>query len=125
MLFRIYLIIAASVFLSTTALAIPECGFVLWESYKDTQLMSHSTASAYVFTSDHMAVEADGAPNAYHPDDVGLDFIANAGYPNKSWWNSVLVPDPSKPSRAYTQSIGEFTGYFVSKTSLQDKTRQD
>ena len=120
---RTVLILAVSVFMPTLAGAQSECGFVLWESYQSTQLLSHPTASAYVFSSNHIAVDADGAPNAYHPEDIGLDFLANAGYPNQSWWNSVLVPDPDNPDRAYTQKSGEFTGYFVSKTSLQDKVQ--
>lgn len=123
MQFRIALLLAVSVLLSTIAFAQPECGFRQWKSYKGTKLLSHPTASAYLFSSNHMAVDADGAPNAYHPDDVGLDFLANAGYPSKSWWTSVLVPDPNNPHRAYTQTSGEFAGYFVSKTSLQDKSK--
>jgi hypothetical protein len=66
-----------------------------------------------------MAVDADGAPNAYHPEDRGLDALANAGYPDTSWWPSVLVPDLDNPQRAYVQPEGEFAGYFVSKTALQ------
>jgi hypothetical protein len=77
-----------------------------------------------LFSSTHLAIDADGAPNTYHPDDIGLDFLANAGYPNTTWWSSVLVPDPEDPSVAYQQPSGEFAGYFVSKTSLQDPSRR-
>ena len=31
-----------------------------------------------------MTIDADGAPNAYHPDNLGLDDLANAGTPG-SW----------------------------------------
>jgi hypothetical protein len=125
MQFRMALLLAVSVSMSTLAFAQSECRFSQWESYQDTTLLSlsHPTGSAYIFSSDHMAVDADGAPNAYHPDDSGLDFLANAGYPTESWWNSVLVTDPNNPRRAYTQSSGEFAGYFVSKTSLEDKSK--
>ena len=108
--------------MSPLTYAEPECRFVPWRTYGGTALLSHPTVPAYVFASRQMAVDADGAPNAYHPDDIGLDLLANAGYPNSSWWGSVLVADPSDPRRAYTQPSGEFAGYFVSKTSLQDSS---
>jgi len=123
MQFRIALLLKVSVLMSTLVFAQPECGFNQWKSYKGTKLLSHPTASVYLFSSTHMAVDADGAANAYHPDDIGPDFLANAGCPNRSWWSSVLVPDPSNPRRAYTQTSGEFAGYFLSKTSLQDKSK--
>lgn len=99
------------------------CDFEPWITYQGTVLSSHPTSSAYLFSSTHMAIDADGAPNAYHPDDVGLDFLANAGYPDASWWDAVLVRDPINPSQAYRQPDGEFAGYFVSKTSLQDTSK--
>ena len=30
-----------------------------------------------------MAIDAEGAPNAYHPKDIGLDSLKNAGFPRK------------------------------------------
>ena len=30
-----------------------------------------------------MTIDADGAPNAYHPDNTGLDDLANAGTPGR------------------------------------------
>jgi hypothetical protein len=71
---------------------------------------------------EHMAIDADGAPNAYHPDDKGLDRLANAGYPNGDW-GSVLVKDPNDASRPYVQSNGAFDGYYLSTTALEDGTR--
>jgi hypothetical protein len=121
--YRIALLVRSTILISTLSFAQPECGFSQWKSYEATTLLSHPTASAYLFSSIHIAVDADGAPNAYHPDDIGLDFLANAGYPNNSWWTSVLVPDPDDPRRAYRQVSGQFTGYFVSKTSLQDTSK--
>lgn len=70
-----------------------------------------------------MAVNADGAPNAYHPSDIGLDYLANAGYPNSDWWQDVLVVSQTDPQKAYVQPSGEHQGYFLSKTSLQDKSK--
>ena len=101
------------------------CSFESWMTYQGTELLSHLDFSAYLFSSTHMAIDADGAPNAYHPEDIGLDFIANAGYPDTSWWDAVLVQDPMNPNQAYIQPDGEFAGYFVSKTSLQDPSKPE
>jgi len=113
-----------SLFVSTVATAEPVCEFNQWTEYKNTKLKSHPNRSAYVFTASHMRVDADGAPNAYHPNDIGLDYLANAGYPKSSWWSTVLVPDPANPDIAYAQTSGQYAGYFISKTSLQDKSKK-
>lgn len=100
-----------------------DCNSEYWTQYKNIDLFKLKETSAYYFVTTHMAVDADGAPNAYHPCDIGLDYLANAGYPNKPRWKDVLVVDPENPDRAYVQDSGEFAGYFVSKTSLQDKDK--
>ena len=89
-----------------------------------------------MFATTHAQVDADGAPNAYHPDDVGLncktgtgfkglDCPANGGYPNGDWWPSAIVPDPKNKKKGYVQPDGEFKGFFVSQTSLRDGARSD
>jgi hypothetical protein len=90
------------------------------ETFRGTQIFRQADNLAYAYETTFKAVDADGAPNAYHPDDAGgLDFLANAGYPNTSWWKEVLVPDPINPSRAFVQPSGEFEGFFVAMTSLR------
>lgn len=81
---------------------------------------------------DNLRIDADGAPNAYHPDNTpGLDHPGNAGWSSdpskrKHWWPSVLVADPADPTepahikRPYIQPDGEFAGFFVSQTALVD-----
>lgn len=101
-----------------------DCEFTSWKSFKNTKLFIHHNTQTYFFSTTHMAVDADGAPNAYHPDNIGLDYLGNAGYPNKSWWKDILVVDPNDSNRAYIQKTGEFAGYFVSKTSLKDEKRE-
>lgn len=61
-----------------------------------------------------MAVDADGSPNAYHPNDTGLDYLANAGKPG-NWWG-IAVDSGGIPyiQKSYHQS----PGYYVSTTSL-------
>jgi len=97
------------------------CAFDTWQSYKNTKLYRNQNQTAYAFVTEHKAIDADGAPNAYHPNNTGLDDIANAGYPNSRWWKDVLVPDPVNSKRAYRQADGAFKGYFVSKTAFLDK----
>lgn len=97
--------------------------FQHWKTYKTTKLYAKDKGKIYFFSTSHMAVDADGAPNAYHPQNLGLDSLANAGYPDKDWWDSVLVADPKDPNKAYIQPNGPYAGYFVSKTSLQDKSK--
>ncbi|GAA6183299.1 glycoside hydrolase family 75 protein [Aliiglaciecola sp. 2_MG-2023] len=100
-----------------------ECDFDSWQNYQQERLLLNSSKSAFIFQTEHKAIDADGAPNAYHPDNTGLDNYLNAGYPNHSWWNSVLVQDPNDPTKPYIQEDGEFAGYFISKTSLFDKNK--
>lgn len=122
--------------LSTTAFAEQNCTFSTWQEYGGSVMLKHSGTSAYVYTTTQVKVDADGAPNAYHPDDIGLhctkgtgfkglDCPANAGYPKSDWWQSALLPDPANPKRAYIQPSGAFAGFFVSQTTLKDKSKAD
>jgi hypothetical protein len=89
------------------------------EKFRGTQIYRQADNLAYAYETSFKAVDADGAPNAYHPDDTGLDRLANAGYPHTNWWKDVLVPDPDHPSQAYRQPDGQFAGYLVAMTSLR------
>jgi hypothetical protein len=66
-----------------------------------------------------MSIDADGAPNAYHPDNTGLDDLRNAGGPGnweglaKNRYGDPFVQGPDDP----------FPGYYVSATALVDHTR--
>jgi hypothetical protein len=75
--------------------------------------------TAYTYVTSDVEIDADGAPNAYHPNDTGLDALANAGFPHGGW-PSVLVTDPENNGRPFVQRTGPFAGFFVSKTSLED-----
>lgn len=98
-------------------------------TFKGTRLWRDAATGAYCYVTEHSRVDADGAPNAYHPDDLkrtkppylGLDNPANAGWPKTGWWSAVLVPDPKKPSVPFLQVSGPYRGYFVAKSSLRVK----
>lgn len=69
-----------------------------------------------------MSIDADGAPDAYHPEDKGADYLANAGRPGK-WW--AIVTDTGRPDGIpviQTESDPN-PGYFVSMTALIDSTK--
>ncbi len=130
---RYTLAFAAVLLLQHPAVA-ATCPFAAWTRYLDSPVLQHPSG-AYVFATTGVKVDADGAPNAYHPDDVGLhctkdtgfrglDCPANAGYPGTPWWPSVLVADPQDPSRPYIQPPSSaFAGFFVSQTSLKDTAK--
>jgi hypothetical protein len=89
------------------------------ETFRGTRILRQKQDLAYAYVTSHKAVDADGAPNAYHPDDTGLDLLANAGYPDEDWWPQVLVPDQNDKSKAYEQRKGKYKGYFIAMTALK------
>jgi hypothetical protein len=72
-----------------------------------------------------MAVDADGAYRAYHPNNrMGLDSIKHAGHPG-NWW--ALATDSGRPSgRPVVQGKNDpAPGFYVSMTSLFDPNITD
>lgn len=72
-----------------------------------------------------MTIDADGAPRAYHPDDVsGLDKLSAAGHPG-NWW--ALVTDTGKKTgHPIKQGPNDpAPGFYVSMTSLEDQTKKE
>ncbi|MBI5091301.1 MAG: hypothetical protein HZB26_02535 [Candidatus Hydrogenedentes bacterium] len=71
-----------------------------------------------------MAIDADGAPNAYDPENQrGLDFLGNAGC-NGNWW--ALATDNGRASgKPLIQTGGEFKGFYIAQTSLRDNSKPD
>ena len=63
-----------------------------------------------------MSINADGAPNAYHPADTGIDFLANAGY-SDNWW-AIAVDKNGNPF--IQASTDPYPGYYISTTALFD-----
>jgi hypothetical protein len=109
--------------------AFAECDASAWHHYEGVKLWKFAGTDAYFYSTNRMEIDADGAPNAYHPQDTGIDALGNAGFPparpGDRGWTNVLVVDPADSSRPYVQTTGEFAGYFVSKTSLQDKSLRE
>jgi hypothetical protein len=92
-----------------------------WFAYEGTDIFHVGESGAYTYKTGHVALDADGCPRAYHPDNTGLDALANAGFPHGGW-RSVLVVDPNHPDKPFVQPQGPTQGFFVSKTSLTDQS---
>jgi Fungal chitosanase of glycosyl hydrolase group 75 len=64
-----------------------------------------------------MAIDADGHPFAYHPDNSGLDDLKHAGYPG-NWW-ALATHDATTAGVPVIQKTNDpAPGYYVSTTSL-------
>jgi len=86
---------------------------------KEVPIWQLPVTQAFFFTTG-MAIDADGAPNAYHPDDTGIDELANAGWPGH--WNGIITDRDGIP--LLQQEADPFPGYYISCTSLADNTKQ-
>lgn len=82
-------------------------------------LIRQLPTNVFFFTAG-MTIDADGAPNAYHPDDIGIDELANAGSPGH--WNGVITDTQGNP--LIQQDADPFPGFYISCTSLADKTKE-
>ena len=75
--------------------------------------------TAAFFYESGMTIDADGAPNAYHPDNLGLDDLSNAGSPGN--WPGLAKDADGEP---YVQGPDDpFPGYYVSETALADRSK--
>jgi hypothetical protein len=72
--------------------------FVAWsggrQSFHEVPIWQLPDSRAFFFVSG-MTIDADGAPNAYNPDDTGLDELTNAGGPTH--WDGIIADtDPTR-----------------------------
>jgi len=64
-----------------------------------------------------MAIDADGSPRAYCPDNRGLDYTANAGGPGN--WYGIVTNERGEP--VIQKDTDPCPGCYVSPTTLSDK----
>lgn len=96
-----------------------EAEFAPWTAYLGTALSRHPSG-AYTYVTDDIALDADGSPFAYHPDNIGRDDLRFASWPTgPEDWRNILVADPADPHRPYVQTQGPAEGYFLSMTTLR------
>jgi hypothetical protein len=76
-------------------------------------------SNAFFFTTG-MAIDADGAPNAYNADNTGLDDLWNAGAPGH--WEGIVQDKDGNP---LVQGPDDpYPGFYVSCTTLADWTKR-
>lgn len=99
--------------------AVPDCSReAVFQTDRNT-IWSLSDQSAIFFEAG-MAIDADGSPYAYHPDDVGLDELANAGGPGE-WWGVVTNTGRPDGDPLVQGPVDLAPGYYVSRTALEDR----
>ena len=88
------------------------------EPERDIPIGRLAGTSAFFYESG-MTIDADGAPNAYHPENTGLDDLANAGAPGR--WEGLAKDGDGEP---FIQGVNDpFPGYYVSSTALADHSK--
>ena len=88
------------------------------EPERDIPIGRLAGTSAFFYESG-MTIDADGAPNAYHPENTGLDDLANAGAPGR--WEGLAKDGDGEP---FIQGANDpFPGYYVSSTALADHSK--
>lgn len=88
----------------------------IWQS----PVPSDSRHAPVVFFQSGMTIDADGAPNAYNPQNTGLDDLANAGQPGH--WDGIVEGENGEPPIQGPDD--PFPGYYVSCTSLCDRSKR-
>jgi hypothetical protein len=89
-----------------------------WRSAASIPIWKAQGSAVFSFEA-AMYIDADGAPNAYHPENIGLDDLANGGQPG-NWW--ALAKDET--GEPYVQGPDDpFPGYYISATALSDRTK--
>jgi hypothetical protein len=90
------------------------CGDALLTTIQGFQVFKHQSGSLLFRAK--MAIDADGSPRAYHPDNIGLDDLEHAK--NNGKWVGIVTDAQGKP---IIQKLGDPNpGYYVSQTSLFD-----
>jgi hypothetical protein len=81
--------------------------------------IGHLPGTSAFFYETGMTIDADGAPNAYHPDNSGIDDLQNAGAPGH--WEGLAKDAQGEP---FIQGPDDpFPGYYVSETALADRSK--
>lgn len=108
------LFICTALFINPIAFAQSvNCGRTLLTTIQNFNVYEHDASGAIMFRA-KMAIDADGSPRAYGPNNSGLDWTANAGSPG-NWWG-VVTDNNGNP--VIQGSSDPYPGMYVSTTSL-------
>jgi hypothetical protein len=113
--FTSFLIFSVIVSLHCRKIETDACGNKLVSVIENFNVF-HNTAGAYHFRA-KFAIDADGSPRAYHPNDLGLDALEHAK--NGSQWVGIVVDNQGNP--VIQKATDPYPGYYVSQTSLFDE----
>lgn len=110
---KISLIVFLLIFSSFHMLGQVVCDLTYLTTIENFDVYKHNPSGAILYRA-KMAIDADGCPRAYGPNNSGLDWTANAGYPG-NWWGIVtdVNGDP-----IIQNSSDPYPGMYVSSTSL-------
>lgn len=89
------------------------CNMTFLTTIQNFDVYEHIPSGAIMYRA-KMAIDADGSPRAYGPNDSGLDFTANGGSPG-NWWG-VVTDNNGDP--IIQGSSDPYPGMYVSTTSL-------
>lgn len=101
------------IFLSMAGICQVNCDLTYLTTIENFAVYTHNPSGAILYRA-KMSIDADGSPRAYGPNNSGLDWTANAGYPG-NWWG--IVTDQN--GDPVIQGSGDpYPGMYVSTTSL-------
>ena len=89
------------------------CNLTLKTTIQSFNVYLHNSSGSILFRA-KMAIDADGSPRAYGPNNTGLDYTANAGSTG-NWWG-VVTDNNGNP--IIQGSSDPYPGMYVSTTSL-------
>lgn len=89
------------------------CNLTLKTTIQGFKVYKHNPSGTIMFRA-KMAIDADGSPRAYGPNNSGLDYTANAGSPG-NWWG-VVTNNNGNP--VIQGSGSPYPGMYISTTSL-------
>ncbi|MES2287103.1 MAG: fibronectin type III domain-containing protein [Bacteroidota bacterium] len=89
------------------------CDLTLKSTIQGFKVYKHNPSGTIMFRA-KLAIDADGSPRAYGPNNSGLDYTANAGSPG-NWWG-VVTNNSGNP--VIQGSGSPYPGMYVSTTSL-------
>lgn len=111
--FKNIILIAFTLFLIPALKSQVVCNFTHITTIENYKVYKHIPSGAILFRA-KLAIDADGCPRAYGPNNSGLDWTANAGYTG-NWWG--VVTDVN--GNPIIQGSGHpYPGMYVSTTSL-------
>ncbi len=89
------------------------CGLTYLTKIENFNVFKNDSSGAILFKA-KLAIDADGSPRAYGPNNSGLDWTANAGSPG-NWWGVVTDANGNPVIQGASDP---YPGMYVSTTSL-------